>query len=133
MLLQLPPIVYWYLVLFVIQPAIEYAGHRALHIFKIKSHMEHHRVITRENYGSYVPSHIPTFMAAVGWILSPSWALLWICIMKYQLTHYLVHSSDVFPKLKKHHMVHHLSDPRINYGFSERWIDDLMGTSSNSK
>lgn len=132
MLSQIPPIVCWYVVLFIIQPAAEYAAHRALHVFKIKAHMEHHRVITKENYDNYVPSNIPTFMSVLGWIVVPKLALLWACILKYQLTHFLVHSSDVLPRLKRHHMIHHLCDPRVNFGFSEMWIDDILGTSSNT-
>ena len=129
---ELPPCLVWFFVLFIVQPLGEYVGHRALHFFRVKAHMEHHRNITRQNYEDYTPSNIPLVISVTGWIVFPSWALLWACILKYQLVHFLLHVSDAFPKLRKHHMIHHFSNSRMNYGFSETWIDELVGTSSNS-
>ena len=106
---QLPFLV-WSVVLFVIQPVMEYVGHRALHIFKVKFHLKHHKDITRQNYEQYTPSVVPLAVSVTGWIVYPAWALLWVCLLKYHLVHFLIHMSDAFPKLRKHHMIHHFSN-----------------------
>lgn len=50
----------------------------------------------------------------------------------YDMTHYALHhanfKSNFWKKLKKHHMLHHYSDPTKGYGVSSTIWDKIMGS-----
>ena len=111
------------LVLFLIQPLVEYFGHRSLHMIRSKVHYKHHIV----KYEDYLPSRIPYFISLTGFCVLPSWYILWVAICKYQLVHTAIHHTDVLPNLRDHHELHH-KYPSYNFGFSAIWPDKLFNT-----
>ena len=121
------PFAYYFVMLFGVQPVVEYFAHRFLHIIKSKAHIDHHVKHVRK-YDGYTCALYPAVISFCGAWFLPQLMVVWVGIAKYQITHYLVHNTDLFQELKRHHIGHHCIDPTKNYGFSAIWVDDVMGT-----
>ena len=108
-----------FVILFGVQPFIEYSVHRALHnsyfkIFKknfllnpVSLHQSHHLSFKNiNNFRNYDGLSEIYLFVSVAWILCPSYWIIWMCILKYEIMHMLIHRYK-FPTYSLHHKIHH--------------------------
>ena len=135
--------IYTLFVLFMAQPLVEYFIHRLLHIRHKYSwiykkaalyHKSHHdRFINLTNYSKYYGGHSIYLIVGSGYYIFPDAWLLWMCLLKYEISHTLVHAyPDLFVSYANHHKIHHLY-PKYNYSFSAIWPDKLFNTYKHIK
>ena len=111
--------------LFVVQPVAEYWIHRAVHMFRLQEHMQHHACFSLGRYWDFYFEPIVWFTIILC-ILSKQHTIACM-ILKHSITHYLVHRKPSLRFLHRHHFMHH-RDATCNFCFSALWPDYIFGT-----
>ena len=114
------------------QPILEYFIHLLVHKYTVLDlydvHKKHHLEIHHKTYKNSI-----TEIAKMQLILLPllyfKYGLYaWISFLRYNGVHMILHiHPNVFPKLKKHHDVHHIN-PKRNLSFTCIFPDKLFRT-----
>jgi sterol desaturase/sphingolipid hydroxylase (fatty acid hydroxylase superfamily) len=114
---------------------IEYAVHRALHVFKVKDHAKHHAHQSAQSGPSMVYTilifiGIYAFLfLTMGKAAQPFYAGMLIGYVVYLYAHTAVHYSKLFPTafMRTHHEKHH-KRAKYNYGVVTDIWDKIFRT-----
>ena len=111
--------------LFIVQPLAEYWLHRAAHRMQLAYHVSHHTRNSRGRYWGYKGDAVcRLFVVVLVWYGQYTAAL---ALIKYEITHIMVHRIPSLRYLHRHHFIHH-RNPDVNYSFGATWPDRLFGT-----
>jgi hypothetical protein len=123
-------------ILFGLQPLVEYTIHFFLHnsYFKSKTllnpvyyHHSHHLLFKNINNYVHYNGAVDTYLfVGVVWFIFPSYWIIWIGILKYEISHFLIHRYNIQP-YSLHHKIHHLH-PKYNYSVTAIWPDRVFNT-----
>ena len=111
--------------LFLVQPVAEYWLHRLVHSLLLQYHVDHHRMWSRGKYWDYIGDR--AVRGAVLCLALLGWYTAAIMLLKYEITHTMVHRLPSSTRLHRHHFLHHRNQS-CNYSFSAIWPDRLFGT-----
>ena len=116
----------------VIRPILEWIIHYFLHktdnyIHKLH-HIAVHRIIQQKlNYLCESGKEKYILALSIGFYLTEYYNLF-VSLIYYWIIHNILHTTGlVFPKLYRHHYIHH-KYPKFNYGVTTIWVDKLFGT-----
>ena len=110
--------------LFILQPLIEYFGHRVVHIYRYHYHIAHHRTWSGGSYSSYgADTYVLLFIIGALYTRHYKTGLV---LLKYEVTHTMAHICPSY-YMYRHHQLHH-THPGNNFAFSVMWPDRLFGT-----